>query len=109
MKKFITIILLLFIIISIFTACGNTQNSNNSNNDKTLEASLEDIIDSIYEVKMPELMLTTNQIDISDVESLTYFTGLTNNEKIKEAVSSEPMINAQAYSLVLLRLADSKD
>lgn len=42
----------------------------------------------------------------SSTESLNYFTGLSDSSNVKFAVVSEPLMNAQAYSLVVLKVKD---
>lgn len=43
----------------------------------------------------------------SSTESLNYFTGLSDSSNVKFAVVSEPLMNAQAYSLVVLKVKDT--
>lgn len=42
----------------------------------------------------------------NSTESLNYFTGLSDSSNVKFAVVSEPLMNAQAYSLVVLKVKD---
>ena len=42
----------------------------------------------------------------SSTESWKYFTGLSDSSNVKFAVVSEPLMNAQAYSLVVLKVKD---
>ena len=42
----------------------------------------------------------------SSTESLNYFTGLSDSSNVKFTVVSEPLMNAQAYSLVVLKVKD---
>lgn len=73
------------------------------------EGSLTDILDKIYALKDTGLRLETQDVDLTNSDILNYNTGLTDASKIKEAIVSEAMITSQAYSLVLLRVKDSKD
>lgn len=43
----------------------------------------------------------------NSTESLNYFTGLSDSSNVKFAVVSEPLMNAQAYSLVVLKVKDT--
>ena len=48
-------------------------------------------------------------IDTADADGLKYFTGLASAEKITDAVCSESMFGSQAYSLVVVKVADAAD
>ena len=73
------------------------------------DAELSALVDSIYENYTPELMLMTNAIDLSDASWVSYYTGLTDTTGIEAAIASETAISAQAYSLVLVRVAEGTD
>lgn len=73
------------------------------------DAELSALADSIYENYAPELMLMTNAIDLSDASWVSYYTGLTDTTGIEAAIASETAISAQAYSLVLVRVAEGTD
>ena len=68
---------------------------------------LTTIIDEIYKINDPILPAMSIPVDLNDEYSLSSFTGLTDASLIKEAVASESMMGAQAYSLVLVRLQDA--
>lgn len=71
---------------------------------------LEGVVNSIYENHAPiELMLGTIPVDVTNVDDLTYNTGLTSGDKLVEAVRSETMMGSQAYSLVVVKVADAAD
>jgi hypothetical protein len=99
-------ILLAGILVFSLAACGKASGSSVS---KGPEGELSDIIAKIYEQKKVDLALETTELDITDTEALTYNTGLTDADLIKEATVSEAMISSQAYSLALVRVKDSKD
>lgn len=68
------------------------------------------LVDQIYEgvsIEMP--MLMTMPVDTTDADAVKAFTGLDSAENIEYAVASEPMMNAQAYSLVLVKVKDGVD
>ena len=73
------------------------------------DAELSALVDSIYETYTPELTLVTNAVDLNDSRWVGYYTGLTDTTGIEAAVASETAINAQAYSLVLVRVAEGTD
>ena len=65
------------------------------------------MINKVYKdakVELPDL--ETNEIDIADSYQLSSFTGLENNNNIDFVVVSEPLMNAQAYSLIVVKLKD---
>lgn len=106
MKKQIMLSCMVILMAFSLIACGAASKETVS---KGQEGALSDIIDKIYEEKSAELALATTDIDVTDTDSLKYYTGLSDNSKIKEATASEAMISAQAYSMVLVRVNDAKD
>ncbi len=71
--------------------------------------SLDGIINKMYEIKMPQFMLGFIPVDMSDEFAYNTYLGINDPSKIVEAVVSEPMIGAQAYSLVVARVAPGQD
>jgi len=84
-------------------------NTDDSNVQELLNGELTAIIEKIYEIRDPGLMVGNNMVDLSNMDSVKYYTGLNDVSKIKEALVSESMIGSQAYSLVLVRVTDSAD
>lgn len=72
---------------------------------------MQNMINTIYEGVEEELppTLNTQVVDISNVDILKSYTGLSSNENIDAVVVSEPMIGSQAYSLVLVKVKDGQD
>ena len=72
---------------------------------------MQNMINTIYEGVEAELppTLNTQVVDISNVDILKSYTGLSSNENIDAVVVSEPMIGSQAYSLVLVKVKDGQD
>lgn len=111
MKKWIAVLLLVIIAVS-FTACSSQQNSQTSSSetDKTYTGSLEELIEKMYEQAPVEFMVApATQIDLTNTDSLKSFIGLSDATGIKEAVYSESMIGAQAYSLCVVRTTEDAD
>lgn len=106
MKKFITILLTMVMVLSL-TACQAKPEEKEEV--KNLEGTTSEIIDSIYAEKESGLMVQTMPIDLADANAVKSFTGLDSAEKVKEAAASEAMIGSQAYSMVVVRLNDAKD
>ncbi len=74
-----------------------------------LSDDLTTIIDKIYGIKDPGIRLLSNSLDLSNMDMVSYNTGLKDVSKVKEIVVSEAMIISQAYSLVLVRTKDAAD
>lgn len=70
---------------------------------------LSSIIDAMYQINDPILPAVSIPVDLADEYSLSSFTGLTDASLIEEAVASESMMGAQAYSLVLVRVKNAAD
>lgn len=87
---------------------NNEQNTNSEGQD-ILSGDLSVIIDKIYEKKDTGLKLASTPLDLSNMDSVFYNTGLNDVSKVKEAIISEAMISSQAYSLALVRVKDAAD
>ena len=82
----------------LLAACGQKE--------KNVEGTLTEIMSNFYDWKdndMPDLM----QTEVND-ENKAYYFG-TDDIEFKEALASEPMINAIAHSVVLVRLNEGQD
>lgn len=105
MKKAIVWIALASMLLGL-TACGR------QGTQSTYPGTMTELVDGIYGncTQKPEFALgETTAIDTSDAFALQSYLGLTDASLVQEAVFSEPMINAQAYSLCALRVAEGKD
>ena len=103
MKRVFAAVLAEVMMLCTLTACGKKAPNN-------LEGkSLSEIVDLIYAEKEPGIMVETMDVNIEDSEFLKYDTGLSSSDKITAAAVSEAMIGSQAYSMVLVRVADEKD
>lgn len=114
MKKVLAISLAVIMLVC-FAACGGGSKV------EPYEGTLSAAVDAIYEKQPVEFMVgPAMEIDLTDAWSVKGYLGLgevQENENgeaapaadfgIKEAVFSESMIGAQAYSLVLVRLNDT--
>ena len=89
------------ILIAIFAFGSKSASSLKISSAEDLTA----LVDQIYEGVSTEMpMLMTMPVDTTDVDAVKAFTGLNNAENIEYAVVSEPMMNAQAYSMVLVKV-----
>ena len=103
MKRVFAAVLAAVMMLCTLTACGKKAPNN-------LEGkSLSEIVDLIYAEKEPGIMVEPMDVNIEDSEFLKYDTGLSSADKITAAAVSEAMIGSQAYSMVLVRVADEKD
>ncbi|MBR5245301.1 MAG: hypothetical protein IKW07_04640 [Clostridia bacterium] len=105
MKKFISVILMAALALSLFAACGKTDDAPKGA-DLSGE-SAEALVNKIYESKMPEFALMTMPVDLADAEMVAWQTGVSDPALLKEAVISESMMGSQAYSMVMVRVNDA--
>ena len=85
----------------------------NFNKNETTESTIKNskdmikMVNSIYQNINNELpSLETMAIDINNLDDVTSYTGLKSNKDIEELVISVPMMNAQAYSLAVVKVKD---
>lgn len=104
MKKLIAFLLVMTLAAGM-VACGNTEEA--PKEPVNLTGTMEETVNAINEAHAQmELPLMVMALDLTDVDSLTYNTGLTSAEGITDAAICEPMMG-QAYSLVLVRAEDA--
>lgn len=125
MKKTLAILLSLMLAAGVFASCGGKEDTKNpsegienvedgANNEAsgTVDTSAfttQGIIDSIYAQKAPLFIYGSIPVDMTDKDSYMTYLGIEDISKIKEATVSESMMGAQAYSLVVARVADGVD
>lgn len=113
-SKIINLIIALIVILAfIGAAIGISVMISNSKKEETSKISIEttqealDFIDEIYkglEGKLPDLQ--SREVNLEQEFDFRRTTGLTSNENVEFAVVSEPLMNAQAYSLVIVKTKD---
>ncbi len=104
MKKNSIIIILATVVIAIVLGVILLTQSKKNVKLQTTEE-IQAMLTSIYskaKVDLPEL--ETMDMPVSDEMQLQSFTGLQSNENIEILVVSTPLINAQAYSLAVLKV-----
>lgn len=104
MKKFTVICLVLAIAVTLFAGCADKK--------AALEGTPAEIIDRIYAQKSVDfspITLTPDDPDYGAMWDWTYYTGLADGSKVKEAAVSEAMVGSIAYSLVVVRVNDAAD
>ncbi|MBQ3020864.1 MAG: hypothetical protein IJD92_01410 [Bacilli bacterium] len=98
MKKIINLCIIGFISLFVLTGCSN----------KNIEGSLEDLMTKVYEnIPDDEKPMMLSNIEVNE-ENVEYYLGV-KDIKIKEALASESMTGSIAHSIVLLRVANTKD
>ena len=100
-------ILLIACVIILVVIMSIKGNSNTDTNSFKSSGDVKRMVKSIYNElgdKLPELAF--QNIDTS-LDSLKSYTGLSDNSNIDFMVVSEPEMNAQAYSLVALKVKDA--
>ena len=100
----ITVLVIGIILFAIF----NSKGGNNYSGTIKTARDIKHMINSIY--KGVDLLETdTKEINVSNKEEVEAYTGLTSNKDVELLVVSEPLMNAQAYSLVVLKAKDGAD
>lgn len=112
MKKSIIVAIAVIIIVAIIIGAVVFMNGNKKENTTTSKMQtteqMKETFESIY-TKLGEQLpsLQTNEIDITDELAVKSATGLNSASNIESIVISEPLMNAQAYSAVMVKT--SKD
>ena len=110
MNKTTKIILAVVAVAAIVGAIILISSKSASNLKVESAADLTALVDKIYEgvsIEMP--MLMTQEIDMTDVETVKYVTALENVDDLEYVAMSEPMMISQAYSMVLVKVKDGAD
>lgn len=105
MKKMIALLLAVVTMMAL-VACGE---KNETPKVENLTGTMEEVIAAINEKHgAVELPLMTMTLDLTDMDGVTYNTGLQSVESVSDIAISEPMMG-QPYSLVLVRTKDGVD
>ena len=89
---------------------GSNTGSGSQDETKTYSGTLPDLINAIYANHSVDLSLSDpTAVDLSNSDKISYYLGLTDASKLKEAYYSEALIGSQAYSLVVVRANSAKD
>lgn len=98
--------LLAVVLMLVLGGCGETPPAEGNGG---FDGPLEALVERIYEEKDPGIGVGEIEIDLADAEAVQMFTGLSDASAVEEVAVSEALIGSQAYSLVLVRVADVKD
>lgn len=109
MKKLIALTLAVIMVCALFVACGDKTPAK-----ANYEGTMEELTNAIAEANPVEFMAMTTVLDLTDTSEdgefmLQYFTGLLNGEKFADVAGFEPMMSSQAFSLVLMRVAEGNE
>ncbi len=77
--------------------------------EETALSPLFSVIDELYEIKRPGIMLGNIEVDLTNKDFVHYYTGLTDTSLVKDVAVSEAMMSSQAYSLVLVQTTSAAD
>ena len=106
----IVIIVLIIALVVVFLKLNDNQKEEKKEAGEIKVSSVEDLtslLDKVYEKSAVDIYEVENRvIDLSDDNSVKSYTGLENGDKLEYAIVSEPLINAQAYSLIMAKVKD---
>lgn len=110
-KKIIYIIIGIIAIIGILIGFAVGMKNKNSKGLKLETAEeMKTMFEKIYSNLGDTLpSLETAEIDVNDASLVTTFTGLKSNKDVEALVVSEPLINAQSYSAVAVKVKNGAD
>ncbi len=101
----IAVVAIIAVAIIIFAVSSNSGNGKTNLAQVNSEEDLSNLLDKVYEGVSTELYsVQTISIDLTDETSVKSYTGLENGQDLEYAIVSEPMINAQPYSLVMAKV-----
>lgn len=111
-KQTIAIILVIAVLLIAIIGVAVATNNKNNNNEAKIETvgqmkSMMKTINSNLKEQLPQLEI--GEIDISNEELVKAYTGLLSNENVEKLVVSEPLMNAQAYSAVVIKAKSGAD
>ena len=107
MKRIASIALVLVLLVCSFAACGGTQPASDVT---PYEGAIAELVTKLYDTySVGELPVFTEgmPVDLADADAVKAYTGLDSADGVAEAVFSETMMGAQAYSLVIVKLSDT--
>lgn len=110
-KNLIYIIIGVIVIVGIIVGILFVMQNKKSNGLKLkTTAEMKAMFEKIYSDLGNTLpSLETSEIDVNDANLVTIYTGLKSNKDIEAVVVSEPLMNAQAYSAVAVKVKDGAD
>ena len=112
MKKFVSIVLALSLVLSL-AACGGKK-VEETQTAQSVAGTMEELLNKTIEQRPVEFMGGVIPVDLTDSSedglwALKSYTGLDSAEKITEAAAFEPMMGSMAFSMVMVRVAEGAD
>ena len=90
---------------------GTVEDTNSNENIEPINVQsvqeLTALVDKVYEGLELFPSLATMELDLTDMDMVTYETGLTSVEDVDGIVVSAPMMSSQAYSMILVKVKDA--
>lgn len=123
MKKKLAMVFMAVMLTGLVTACGgNTDRTSDEVQTQVQEEqgmvhleSTEDVaafIDEMYAgipSDMIPMSLATTELDLQDMDTVSFNTGLTDISQIESISASEPMMSSIAYSVLYIRTKEGAD
>ena len=114
MKKLLSILLVLAMAVSLFTACGGKKAEETTAPAVSVEGTMEELLNQVIAQRPVEFMGGVIPIDLTDTSedgawAVKSYTGLEDAGKLTEAAAYEPMIGSIAFSMVMVRVAPGAD
>lgn len=113
MKKLISLLLALVMVMSL-TACGGNASNEGGNAAEVapLTGTMEELVGQIVEKNPVEFMGGIIPVDLADTSedglwAVKYYTGLDSAEKVSDVAVYEPMMGSIPFSMVLVRTEDA--
>lgn len=101
----IAVVAIIVVAIIVFLVSRNSGNRKTNLAQVNSEEDLSNLLNKVYEGVSTELYnVQTIRIDLTDETSVKSYTGLENGQDLEYAIVSEPMINAQPYSLIMAKV-----
>lgn len=112
MKKIVSVILALSLVLSL-AACGGKKAEENQAA-ATVAGTMEELLNKTIEQRPVEFMGGVIPVDVTDTSedgmwALKSYTGLDDAAQITEAAAFEPMMGSMAFSMVMVRVAEGAD
>ena len=118
MKKIMAILLVTVLLLSM-AACSCRNNAAPTTNTteaapSNLSGTMQENVEKLMQANPAEFMGGMMPLDLTDTTeeglwALKSYTGLDSTKDIKDAAAYEPMTGAQAFSLVMVRVAEGTD
>lgn len=107
MNRVLKVFILMTVTIGMLVGCSTSNDSEEGNSVSKYEGPIEEALNKTNEALESDLMVFVEPVDLKDKDAVKYNLGLESSKGIKEAVSSNAMINPQAYATVLVRVGEN--